>query len=307
MPGREGFKELEQRVRELERKIAQLEQEKEKISENLKNYRWLAENARDGIVLATDPGGLNIYANQRMSELTGFTIPELLRIGIKEAIHPNEYKRIMEIYRRRMAGMPAPISYETVIVRKDGKKVSVEISGSRTIWEGRICVMAILRDITDRKKAEEALRTKNKDLEVKSKQLKEANTALRVLLKVKEEDKADLEGRMLSNVKQMVIPFIEKLKKTELDSNQRGRLKIIESKIYELISPFSSKLSVKYGLTATQLRIADLVRSGATNKEIADFLNVSIKTVETHRKHIRKKTGTMKKKFNLRSFLLSIE
>jgi DNA-binding CsgD family transcriptional regulator len=159
----------------------------------------------------------------------------------------------------------------------------------------------------ERKQAEKASKIRKAELEVKTKNLEETNTALRVLLRQREEDKAELESNVLSNVKQLVIPFIDKLKGSKLETNQMRYVDVLESNLYEITSPFSRNLSSKdLGLSPSQLRVADLVRSGKSTKEIADLLNLSSRTVETHRKHIRKKIGVKKKRTNLRSLLSSM-
>jgi DNA-binding NarL/FixJ family response regulator len=161
--------------------------------------------------------------------------------------------------------------------------------------------------LTQHKKEHQALIQREVELQIKTKSLEEVNTALRVLLQRREEDKAELEEKMLSNIKQLVLPYVEKLKKDGLDPKQNAYLNIVESNLNDIISPFSSKLSSKYlNLTPTEIQVANLIKYGNTTKEIAEMLNLSGKTIETHRKNIRKKLGIKNKKANLRTHLISL-
>ena len=142
----------------------------------------------------------------------------------------------------------------------------------------------------------------------KTRNLQEVNTALRVLLKKRDDDKKELEGKVLSNVKELVVPYLEKLKKSELNERQRAFTDILESNLKDVISPFSQKLSYWYlELTPTEIQVANLVKQGKTTKEIAGILNLSSQTIEFHRKNIRGKIGIKNKKANLRTHLLSIQ
>ena len=91
----------------------------------------------------------------RTAEITGFSIEELLHIGIKELIHPDELPAAMEICRKRLEGIQLQGQHESVIVKKDGRNVPVEINCSKTIWHDQPAIMSILRDISWRKKIEE--------------------------------------------------------------------------------------------------------------------------------------------------------
>ena len=74
-----------------------------------------------------------------------------------------------------------------------------------------------------------------------------------------------------------------------------------------IISPFLRHMTLThYKLTPKELRVANLVKEGKTNKEIADLLHLSIRSVEFHRDNIREKLGLKNKKANLQSFLLSL-
>ena len=144
-------------------------------------------------------------------------------------------------------------------------------------------------------------------LETKTRDLEEVNAALRVLLKKREEDKTELEEKVLSNVTQVIEPYVEKLKKTQLDERQKDYLSVLESNLGDIISPFSRAVSARYlNLTPAELQVANLVKQGKTTKEIAGLLNLSRETIGFHRRNIREKIGIKSKKANLRTQLLSI-
>ena len=169
-------------------------------------------------------------------------------------------------------------------------------------------LIQITRNITEQVQGEQALREKEKELKIKTKSLEDTNIALRVLLKTRNEDKTELEEKVLSNVRELVIPFLEKVKNSKLDSKQLAYIDILESNLHDIISPFSRNLSSKYlNLTPTEIQVASLVREGKTTKNIAELLHLSIKTIEFHRDNLRKKLRIKNKKENLRSYLLFLQ
>jgi DNA-binding CsgD family transcriptional regulator len=166
---------------------------------------------------------------------------------------------------------------------------------------------AIVRDITERKKTEESLKKREEELQIESNRLEEANTALKVLLKHREDDKKEMEEKFLSNIKQLIFPYVDKLKKSRLGSNQVAYLEIIEANMNDIISPFLQRMSLKHSnFTQTEIQVANLIKVGKTTKEIAALMNVSKGTTDTHRNNIRSKLGLNRKKVNLRAYLLSI-
>ena len=162
-------------------------------------------------------------------------------------------------------------------------------------------------NITPLKLAEETIRNRERDLEAKSIGLEEANTALKVILRQREEDKQMLEEKVVANVQQLCTPYVEKLASTRLDARQKAYLDIISEQLKEIISPFLQKMSaLNLVLTPTELHVASLVKAGRATKEIADILGVTTNAVDFHRKNIRKKLGLSNRKTNLRSYLLSL-
>jgi DNA-binding CsgD family transcriptional regulator len=160
---------------------------------------------------------------------------------------------------------------------------------------------------TEYKRVEETLGVRDAALEAKNNELEDLDSALRVLLKKRDQDKAELEEQVLLNFKELVVPYVEKLKNNRLDDKQKTYLGILESNLNNIVSPFAHKLCSKYTcLTPTEIKTAHLVKDGRTTKEIAELLNSSIRTIESHRLSIRGKMGLKNKKANLRVYLLSI-
>jgi len=180
-------------------------------------------------------------------------------------------------------------------------------------------VITIIRNITQRKKNEAALKKAHAELEFrveertrqlknKTKSLEEVNMALEVLLKKRAEDKVELGENVMNNLKNLVTPYFGKIKKTNLDDRQSTFLSIIESNLTEIVSPFSRNISLKYlNLTPTEIHVANLIKIGRTTKQIAAFMNRSPRTIDTHRKNMRRKIGLDKTRANLRSHLLSFQ
>jgi DNA-binding CsgD family transcriptional regulator len=113
---------------------------------------------------------------------------------------------------------------------------------------------------------------------------------------------------VVSNVRELVEPYLRKAQRTRLTERQEAYLSILESNLKEVVLPFTRSLSAKFmNLTHSEIQIANLVKHGMATKEISEMLNLSTKTVEFHRDSIRKKIGIKNKKVNLRSYLLSLQ
>jgi PAS domain S-box-containing protein len=271
--------------------------------------------------LAIDRRGKVIAWNRAMEEMTGVKAPDMLGKG--------DYEYALPFY-----GMRRPILLDLVlkpdkeieqsyysILKKEKDLLIVEkwipflhrrrafiYAKASPLYDGRGNIMGAIesiRDITERKHAEEALEKREKELETKTLELEDLNAALRVLLKQREEDRSELEQKVLSNIKVLVLPHMEKLK-NHVDLKGMSYVHVLESNLIDIVSPFAQKLSVKYmNLTKREVQIANLIKEGKTTKEIASFLNVSESAVNVFRYHIRHKLG-LTKKHNLGSYLSSL-
>ena len=156
-------------------------------------------------------------------------------------------------------------------------------------------VIVTHENITPIMEVQEALKAKERELSLERERLAETNTALRVLLKQREEDRERIEETIYANV-------------GKLTEKQRTLLEVAEGNLKDIVSPFLHSLaSLKILLTPQEIEVANMVRGGRTSKEIAEVMGLSVSGVDFHRKNLRRKVGLTNSAKNLRSYLLSIE
>lgn len=137
--------------------LVALDKQQKALQESERNFRALAETPSDGMLVISGDGAF-AYANYRIAEITGYSIEELLQRGIRDLAHQDDYPRLKERFNRIIAWEEVPRQYETRMIRKDGSEVPVEVTSSLTIWEGESADLVVVRDITERRQMEKALR-----------------------------------------------------------------------------------------------------------------------------------------------------
>lgn len=276
------------------------------LQKSEERYRQLLETMNEGFAIV-DSDTVLTYVNTRFREMLGYSNEELLGKKV-EALLDQENRRVLRenyVLRRRGRGD----SYELAWTRKDGSQLATimapkPLHDDEGVFAGSY---SVITDVTRLKATEESLRQREKELEAKTLHLEEANAALRVLLRRREEDKRELEERVMANVRELVAPYVGKLKRGRLGERERVYLAILENNLNDLTAHFVDSLARSFQrLTPAEIRVAALVREGNTSKQIADIMAISPRTVEFHRDRIRRKLGLSRRKTNLRSFLLSL-
>ncbi len=256
-------------------------------------YRSIVETMAAGAVTLNGEHVI-LYCNAFFSDMVGVPMEQLTGSSFLDLV-PVELRKVFIDFIGRSH---AEKSLQELPLRTaSGKVLYVHLAGGCELDDPRnTCI--VVTDISSRKQAEETL-------DVKSRTLEDVNTALRVLLKQREEDKSELEENILSNVKELILPYVERLKKSRLEASQASAVQIIESNLKEITSPIVRKMQA-FDLTPKELEVVSYLKVGKTTKQIAELLGVSSRAVEFHRYNIRKKLGLDQKKMNLRSYLLSI-
>ncbi|MCX5844268.1 MAG: PAS domain S-box protein [Deltaproteobacteria bacterium] len=284
------------------RDITQRHQLEDLLRASEEKYRQLFTTVPDAIYIFDAETRQMIDANESVLQLYGYSRQEFLDLTHADiTAEPEESEKAIQI---TISGKMhrVPLRYHR---KKDNTVFPVEASTSMFDLGGRKVICVVIRDITDRKMAEEALEKRERELEAKTLELEDLNAALRVLLKQREEDKNELEQKVLSNVKTLILPHMEKLR-NHVDMKGLSYVNVLESNLKDIISPFAQKLSVKYlNFTNREVQIANLIKEEKTTKEIAVLLNVSESAVNVYRYHIRRKLN-LTKKHNLRASISTL-
>ena len=122
-------------------------------------YRQLVEEALVGVYIIQE--NRFVYCNPKMSEIFGYTPEEIVQTKtVRDLTDPSDYERVRDNLRKRFEGAVKSAHYSFRGRKKDGQIIDVEVFGSRIVIQGKPAVIGSLLDITERKRAEEALQEK---------------------------------------------------------------------------------------------------------------------------------------------------
>jgi PAS domain S-box-containing protein len=178
--------------------ITERKRVEEALRESEGKYRILVERANDGIAIVQDT--MVKYVNPGLAEVAGYTIEELIGTSFADYVHPDDLPKVVDRYKRRMGGEDVTPVYEIAVRRKDGSKVYVEANAGIITYQGKPAELVIVRDLTERKRAEEAL----KKSEEEAKQLAQENAIMAEI------------GRIISstlNIEEVYERFAEEVRK----------------------------------------------------------------------------------------------
>lgn len=295
-----SFREVTER-REMEKALAESEE----------RYRTFLQSFL-GIFHQADLDFSPQFFHGAVKDITGHEEEDFTsgRVRWDRLIHPRDMKSIVRASQALLREMPGSSEEREYRIRhRDGHTVWVhEIINNACGENGRPrLVRGAIYDITERKTRELVLKRREAELRKKTGDLKDLNTALKILVQKRGEVKKELEDNMAANIKELVLPYLEKLSGSGLDRRQESFTRSAVSALEQMSTGFARELSSPLlGLTPMEIRVAHLVREGRPTKEIAQMLHLSKSTIDTHRDHIREKLSIKNRKTNLRAFLLNL-
>lgn len=149
----------------------------------------------------------------------------------------------------------------------------------------------------------EALLSHQRQLERVNNQLLETNDALSVLARNLERARKESEKQILHRTRTLILPIVERMIGSNGLEAHQSDLELLKSYVMNLFPGHSEDLKMAARLSATESRIAAMIRNGMSSEDIARNLYISTNTVKTHRKNIRRKLDLQNSGLNLRAWL----
>jgi PAS domain S-box-containing protein len=265
-------------------------------------YRSLFLTSKDGVLILDAATGRIIDANPYLIDKLGFTLEELQKKNIWE-ISPPQFSDMSKgrFNELREKGF---IHFDDIpLITSDRRTIDAEFVSNVYLVEDTRVIQCNIRDVTERKKNEKALRENEDKLKEQNILLEQKNAALREIMSQHQNEKERIESQVQANVDRLMKPVIEKLKGTGNPVVERY-IELLEADMKEITSRFGNTLSSKmFSLTQREIDICNMIKNGFSSKQISQALNISTRTIETHRNSIRKKLDISGKKVNLATYL----
>lgn len=290
------------RTLSLNNEIKEREQTETAMRESEERFRRTFDKAPIGAAMVDLEYGF-IRVNEALCRMTGYSEAELQKMGFPEITHPDDLEADIKQAKQLEAGEIDQYSMEKRYIKKDGEELWIQMTVRliRDEEERPLYYIPMMEDISERKAADEQIRLKQQELI-------EKNAALNVILQKYSEAQNEVEEKISANLVVSVFPILEELADSELDPVQKQKLYILKRNLEDITSPILNTLSgVQYQLTPTELKISNLIKLGHSSKEIAAHMSLSIQTINSHRRSIRKKLGLINSETNLRAFLASLD
>ncbi|MBU1341935.1 MAG: PAS domain S-box protein [Proteobacteria bacterium] len=284
-------------------------------------YHLITSATIDAIIMITPQGKISFW-NPAAEKIFGYKKHEIMGKDLHLIVAPGKYhapyKKGFETFKLTGKGPLIGRLLELTAIKKNGTEFPIGLSLSAAKVDNAWISIGIVRDITQRKIDEKALQNahmilektvaqRTVELKAANAELSEANVALKILLKKSSEQGNEIEKKVLNNLDNIVLPYLEELLSRLKNENDRSLCLTIQKNLELLTSSFGRTLSLTYrSLTPREIQVADLIRHGRSTKEMAQLLGVSGFTIETYRGNLRKKFDLKNKKMNLRAFLNSI-
>ncbi|MEE4240886.1 MAG: PAS domain S-box protein [Desulfopila sp.] len=256
-------------------------------------FRSLFTSAGEGILLVDT--SLNIVqANEKASTMFDMSSSGLEGMSCYKIIHPDSIDSFLQSASIREGDV---WHGEVNCISGGDGAFPASITVNKFLLGGEVFLHIIVCNISGQKAMERHLREEKTKAE-------EMNVTLKNVMKAIDRDKEEFELSISQRITTSIIPSLLKLAAEENSEIRDMYMKVLRDQLAGLTRSSSSMNNEDIiRLTKSEVQICQMIQSGSASKDIADAMSISLETVQTHRKNIRKKLGLSGKDINLYSYL----
>lgn len=251
-----------------------------------RTYRLIVETMHEA-ALTVSLDETILFCNQRFCDLMNTPMPDIISQKLTVFTAPAQHQPLRMFLADARSG---PCRSCLKLRGAKGAEVPVQLAASLLVVDSLTSICLVVSDLTA--------------METQAAELQDTNTALRVLLKRRDREREETVATILANLNKQVVPTLEKLRQSGLTEKQQYLLQIAELQFKGVLSPIC-EVPEGAPLTKTERQISAFVLQRKTTKEIAEILDISPRTVDTHRNNIRKKLRIKEKSKSLREHLIT--
>jgi DNA-binding NarL/FixJ family response regulator/PAS domain-containing protein len=256
-------------------------------------------NSTSDLILVVGSDGVVSNVNMAVREV----IPGEAVLGVPIwdclALEGRSMEELVRYYPVGMASETSPFGSDTVYHMRITPLSSVSLASDEfMIMLTNVTAQAIQRETLERIVSErtEALRREKEQLE-------EMNITLRNVLQSIDRERDKLLGGVAAKIDSFVLPALERIESEDDASIRKGYVTVVRDQLARLAPGSGSADPLLLKLTPMESRVSQFIQAGHASKDIAHSLNLSLETVQTHRKNIRRKLGLHGKSVSLYAHL----
>ena len=259
-------------------------------------------NATSDLIFVVNSDGLVTNVNEAVRSVA--SDDDILNVPVWEVLdlEGQSMEELLKYYPVGMTCELNPFAEESIYQMQIAPLSSVSLASDQHM----IMLTNVTLHANQRETLERVVAQKTEALREEKEQLEEMNITLRNVLQSIEKERSQLFGEVSAKINTIVVPALDRIEHEDDAAIRKGYVTVVKDQITRLAPGVDNVDPLLLKLTHMETKVAQFIQSGHSSKDIAHSLNLSVETIQTHRKNIRRKLGLHGKSVSLYAHLKTL-